>query len=283
MKVYLSVDMEGVACIVNPTQVISPSLGPRSGFMPDSMAYERGRKLLTAEVKAAVEGAYQAGASQVVVNEAHGTMDNILVEDLDPRVRVIAGSPKPLCMVEGLDSSFDAAIFLGYHAPYMTMNGVMGHNFTGVIRINGRVLGEAGINAAAAGCFGVPVVMVTGDRKTTDLAAGIIGPRLVGVAVKEGLGYQAADNLHPQEAQAQIKAGVIKALTLAQKPAPFVLEPPITLEMEFLRPMTGELAALVPGVQRIDTACVRYVSDDFMEIYRLIRLFLNLANVSFAA
>ena len=129
MKVYLSVDMEGVACIVHPVQVIPPSLGPRGGFQPDVIAYERGRKLLTGEVKAAVDGAYEAGATCVVVNEAHGTMHNILVEELDPRVRAIVGSPKPLCMAEGLDSSFDAAIFIGYHAPWMTLNGVMGHNY----------------------------------------------------------------------------------------------------------------------------------------------------------
>jgi D-amino peptidase len=283
MKVYLSVDMEGVACIVNPVQVISPSLGPRSGFMPDALAYERGKKLLTGEVKAAVEGAFQAGAAQVVVNEAHGSMDNILVEDLDPRVRLIAGSPKPLCMVEGLDESFSAAIFLGYHAPFKTLNGVMGHNFTGTIKINGRIFGEAGINAAAAGCFGVPVVMVTGDRQTTNLAVELLGPDLVPVTVKEGLGYMAADNLHPEKAQAQIKAGVLEALAPGKKHQLFTLESPITLEMEFMRPVTGELAALVPGVERIDTACVRYVADDFLDIYRLIRLFLNLANVSFAA
>jgi D-amino peptidase len=268
---------------VNPVQVIPPSIGARGGFNPDALAYERGRKLLTGEVKAAVQGAFEAGASQVVVNEAHGSMHNILVEELDPRVRVVVGSPKPLCMAEGLDASFDATIFIGYHAPWKTLNGVMGHNFTGTVRVNGRILGEAGINAAAAGQFGVPVVMISGDRQTTELAAEIIGPELVQVPVKEGLGYMAANSLHPEEAQAQIKAGVITALTKELKPLPFVLDRPITLDMEFLRPITGELAALVPGVKRIDTARVQYTADDYLEIYRLIRLFLNLANVGLAA
>jgi D-amino peptidase len=283
VKVYFSVDMEGVACIIHPVQVLPPSLGPRGGSQPDALAYERGRKLLTGEVKAAVDGAYEAGATCVVVNEAHGTMHNILVEELDPRVRVIVGSPKPLCMAEGLDSSFDAAIFIGYHAPWKTLNGVMGHNYTGTIRLNGAVLGETGINAAVAGVFGVPVVMVSGDHQTTELAAGLLGPNLVQVPVKEGLGYMAADSLHPQEAQTRIKAGVIEALTKESKPKPYVLAPPITLDMEFLLPVTGELAALVPGVRRIGTDRVEYVTDDYLEAYRLIRLFLNLANVTFAA
>ena len=167
MKVFISVDMEGITGVVN---------WDHTAYGKDS--YERFRRLMTKEADAAAKGAFDAGATEVIINDSHGGMRNIIIEDLDPRVKLITGSSKPLSMMEGIGPDFDAAMFIGYHSRAST-TGVLNHTYTGRVAnfwVSGKCLGETGMNALIAGHYGVPVVFVSGDsvllQKQGTLASG---------------------------------------------------------------------------------------------------------------
>ncbi len=165
MKVFISADMEGISGVTHAEHVLR-----------DGKEHERARKLMTGEVNAAVEGALEAGAAKVVVNDSHGTMRNILPEDLHEEAELVTGAPKPLFMMEGLDSSFKAVFFVGYHGMRGSYPSILEHTYSSRVVydfcVNDKILGETGINAAIAGYYDVPVVLVTGDRKLTEEAEG---------------------------------------------------------------------------------------------------------------
>ncbi|MGH9823509.1 MAG: M55 family metallopeptidase, partial [Blastocatellia bacterium] len=156
LKVYISADMEGVAGV---------STWSVQG-LPPGREYEQFRHLLTKEVNAAIQGAYDAGATEVLVSDGHGDAQNIDVEELDPRVRLIRAWPRPLQMMQSIDDTFDAVVFIGYHAGEGEADAVLAHTFSGkeTVKLNGMIVPEAGFNAAIAGEFGVPVVFISGDQ-----------------------------------------------------------------------------------------------------------------------
>jgi D-amino peptidase len=154
-KVYISVDMEGISGVVGDDQT--------SAGQPE---YNRSRKLMAEDANAAIRGAFAGGATEVVVNDSHGSQRNLLPEDLDPRARLISHSFKRHGMVEGLDETFDAVIFVGYHAKADSPRGLFAHTGSGVVKdviVNGRSAGEGGLNTLMAQWYGVPVVMISGD------------------------------------------------------------------------------------------------------------------------
>ena len=198
-KVYISVDLEGIAGVVANSQT-----------SPTGQNYEWARKLMLAETNAAIDGAFQGGASEVLVNDSHGPQTNLRADELDRRAQLVTGQPKPLGMTQGLDSSFDAAIYIGYHAPGSTANAVHGHTFSSAlktVKLNGKEVGEYGLNAMVAGYWGVPVVFISGDRAAIEMARDFI-PGVDGLIVKEGIGFYAARTMHPLEAREQITVGV---------------------------------------------------------------------------
>ncbi len=212
LKVYISADMEGIAGVVSPDQ-----LGP-TGF-----EYPRFRELMTAEVLAAIEGAREAGAAEILVSDSHGNGLNLLVERLPADVRVIRSWPRPLGMMEGIDSTFGAAIFIGYHAGTTNPAGVRAHtlssaNYAGVA-LNGVEVPEAGLSAAIAGYYGVPIALISGDDVTVEEARKLIGD-VEGVVVKRAISFHAASTLTPPAAQWLIKERVKAALPRIRSATP---------------------------------------------------------------
>ncbi len=266
-KVYISVDLEGIAGVVANSQT-----------SPTGQNYEWARKLMLAETNAAIDGAFQGGASEVLVNDSHGPQTNLRADELDRRAQLVTGQPKPLGMTQGLDSSFDAAIYIGYHAPGSTANAVHGHTFSSAlktVKLNGKEVGEYGLNAMVAGYWGVPVVFISGDRAAIEMARDFI-PGVDGLIVKEGIGFYAARTMHPLEAREQITAGVRAALVKRIVRQPLKLALPITLEIELDELSHADQAELVPGMKRSGRT-VSYTAGDALTIYKVTRIIMALS------
>jgi len=256
-KVFISVDMEGIAGLVS-----SESTG-RSGA-----DYGYFRRIMSAEANAAVLGAFDAGASEVVVRDSHGSARNILPDLLDPRARLIRDwSGGPLVMVEGIDESFDAVVFIGYHARAGTPDAIIDHTMSGNVTdfaINGVSLPEAGINALIAGIYGVPVVFVAGDQAICDQVTELFGT--VGtVAVKKGIGA-ASDGLHPDEANARIRDGVAEAVRSRSQYRPFTMTPPYTLVLKLKSEASIYNGSFFPGARRTGDWELTFTSDDLLQV-----------------
>lgn len=268
LRVYISADMEGITGLTHRSQV------SQSG--PD---YALGRKLMTAEVNTAIAAAFEAGATEVVVNDSHGSQTNLQPDQVDPRAVLITGSPKPFGMMQGIDVSFAAVIFIGYHAQASTVDGVLDHTYSGQlksVRLNGREVGEYGLNAALAGHFGVPVVFLSGDRAVTEQARAFI-PGIEVVAVKEGIGQTAARTLHPEAAREKMAAGIKAALAGRQHVQPVGLSRPVTIEIELATSAQADSAMMVPGMQRVSGRVVSYAAPDMAVAYQISRLVARLA------
>jgi D-amino peptidase len=268
LKVYISADMEGITGIV--------ASGQLGAGRPD---YALGRRLMTAEVNTAIAAAFDAGATEVLVNDSHGNQTNLLPDELDRRAVLITGQPKPFGMAQGIDESFDAAIYIGYHPYASTTDGVLGHTYSGqlkAVRLNGTEVGEYGLNAALAGHFGVPVVFLSGDRAVTEQVSAFI-PGIEVLAVKEGIGVTAARTLHPEEAREKIASGVRAALARRNQIQPVRLSKPITLEVELARAAQADACMLVPGMKRVSGRVVSYTAPDMAVAYKVSRLIAALA------
>lgn len=274
-KVYISVDMEGVAGIVAWDQTGKEGAGE----------YDRARKFMTAEVNAAVEGIIRALPEncpcRIVVNDAHGKMRNLLLEEIHPKALLLTGAPKLLSMMHGIDSSYWAAIFVGYHSMARS-TGVLAHSyFPGVVemKLNGASIGEFGLNAYTAGYFGVPVIAVTGDDAVAREATALV-PQLEAIEVKWAAGRMAALCLPPQESRRRITEGVQKAVRRQlEKGAVAPLLPPeeSVFELTFANPAMADGASLLPGAERVDPLTVAYRSTDYIEAVRAVRAMMALA------
>jgi D-amino peptidase len=273
MRVYISVDMEGIAGVVHEDQT-DPTESRHSG------EYNRFRRLMTNETNAAITGALEAGAKGVLVNDSHWLMRNLLAEELNPAAELLSGGPKRLSMVEGIDGGFDAAMFIGYHARAGTRNATIDHTYTSRVyeaRINGQPVGELGLNAAMAGMYGVPVTLVSGDQALAAEAKALLGAGIETVIVKEAVGRFAAKSLAPAVACERIRAGA--AAALRRKHVPFTFKPPIRLEVDFIVSQMADMAELVPGSSRTGGRAVSYTGDDYREVFRAWRAMYNLASV----
>jgi D-amino peptidase len=266
MKVYISCDMEGISGVVAGKQTEM-----------NGEEYKRAQKLMTGEVNAAIEGALAGGATEILVNDSHGSMRNILIEELNPSAQLISGSPKPLSMMQGIDASFDAAFFIGYHAQAGTAYSVLDHTYSGIVyqvSLNDQPVGETGLNAALAGYFGVPVVLVTGDKLLVEEAKALLGT-VEGVAVKESYGRYAARSLVPEAVHDHIRQAAQSALSKGGKP--FVVEPPITLAVDFTSSAHLDMAELIPGTRRTSGRHIEYTHDDLLTVFEVWRAMLKLA------
>ena len=275
VRVYISVDMEGIAGVVHEAQT-DPS-DPAC-----AAEYARFRRLMTAEANAAVEGAVAAGATRVLVNDSHWFMRNLLAEELHQAAELVAGDPKPRSMVQGIDEpeGFDAALFVGYHARAGTRNAILDHTYADRIyevRLNGKPVGELGINAALAGVSGVPVALVSGDSALAAEAKDLLGDGVSTVIVKEAVSRHAARSVAPAVACRMIRDEATRALQ--RKHAPFVLPAPIALEVDFAQTIHADMAALCPGATRTAGRTVAFSHADYREVFRVWRVLLNLSAV----
>ncbi|MDX6357635.1 MAG: D-amino peptidase [Nocardioidaceae bacterium] len=266
MKVYISVDMEGVAGIVAWEQCLA-----------GGDDYALGRGLLVGEVNAAIEGCVDAGATDILVNDAHSAMRNLPPDALGAGASYLSGRFKPLYMMEGLDASYDAVVLLGYHAA-MATPGVLSHTYNpraiAQVTLNGTVTGEAGLNALVAQHHGVPVAVITGDQYVGPEAAPFC-PGIEAVEVKRSVSRFAAEHLHPDLARERIREGVAAALGSAHSPPAIPL--PATIEVELLSPDLAEQATWIAGVTRLDGRTVSFTDDDPL---RLFRIFITLVHLT---
>ncbi len=245
--------------------------------------YERARGWMVRDVNAAIEGALAGGATEIVVNDAHESMRNLIIEDLHPAAQLVSGHSKPVSMMWGIDSSFAAALLVGYHARVGDPQGVINHTYSGAIvtalRLNGREMGEVALSAAVAGHFRVPVGLVTGDSAVVREAQEALGD-IETVAVKEGIGRYAALCLHPTEARKRIRAAAERALRRAYELRPVVLTPPVELELRFPRTPMADECELIPHVRRVDGFTVSYRADDVLQAYKLLQALVELADAA---
>lgn len=262
LKVYISADLEGVVGVVTGDQ-----LGP-GGF-----EYGRFRQFMTNEVNAAIAAARAMGATEILVSDSHGNGENLLMEQLPPDIQLVRAWPRPLMMMEGIDESFDAAIFIGYHASTTNPEGVRAHTISSAsltaVRINGVEMMEASINAAIAGDFGVPVVMISGDDATVEEAQRVIGD-MEGAIVKWNYGFHSARTIMPEASYALIGDRVRAALGRLDDFEPYVMDGPVQLDISFKNYMPAEVMAYLPNVDRVDAHTVRFVGRDMTEVSKFI-------------
>ena len=268
MRVYMSVDMEGCTGIVTREEV-----------EPGAAHYARGRRLMTGDVNAAIEGAVAGGATEILVNDAHWNMDNLTVEEIHPSARLIRGGHKPLGMMEGVQKGLDAVFFIGYHAR-AGQSGVLSHTMLGRdvyrISLNGEEASEARLNAATAGIFDIPVVLVCGDSLLCEEVDGFLR-QAVKVATKRSLGRFNAECLPAEESWRLIREGAREALEKAGSAQPYRLGPSYRIEVEFTGTTMADVAAFIPGVVRTDPRTVVYETEDYLSLVRLLRAWMLLA------
>jgi D-amino peptidase len=228
---------------------------------------------MTNEVVAAIEAAREAGATEIVVSDSHGNGENLLIERLPADIELVRAWPRPLMMMEGIDETFDAVIFIGYHSSTTNTAGVRAHTISSAnltaVRLNGVEMLEASINAAIAGDLGVPVVMISGDDAVVDEARSVIGD-MEGAVVKWSLGFHSARTMMPEPAYALIRERVRAALGRLDDFRPYTLEGPVELEISFKNYMPAELMAYLPNVERVDAHTIRFVGRDMTEISKFI-------------
>jgi D-amino peptidase len=285
MKVLISADMEGTAGIVDRAHTAIPDRGPLTGIQHNAAEYDWARRLMTEEVNAAAAGAFEGGAKDVWITDAHGSMRNLLPLALHRDARYVSGSPKTLCMLEGLDETFGAVLFTGYHGSAGTPASVLAHTYIGIIqdvRLNGVSMGEYGINAAVAGHFNVPVALVSGDNTVVAQAQALLGSDVVGVEVKRGLSTTAAVHLHPEKAREAIRAGAAEAVRRAPRLRPYRVSTPVRLEVDIVGPDLTDLASLLPGVVRAGPRSVAYDGPDILTMFKAWRAMLNVMMTRFA-
>lgn len=269
LKVYISVDMEGITGVVSSDQV--------SGTGVD---YGMARRWMTEDVNAAVLGALDAGATEIIVNDSHGDMRNIIAGDLHPSASLISGTPKPLGMMEGIDASADAVVFIGYHAKAGTADAVLDHTISSAtvysIRINGIEMPELGINALVAGAYNVPVVAISGDKAVCGQAKELLGFHVRTAQVKESIGRYAAKHLSFENARKLIRQQVKEGVEKRKESKVYKLAPPYRAELTYLRSSQADNAMMVPGVKRIGARSVEIQSDDYLVLCRFLRGLISL-------
>jgi D-amino peptidase len=267
-KVYISVDMEGISGIADPSQL---SLG-----QPE---YGRYRKLMAADVNAAIAGAVRGGAGEIVVNDSHGSMRNLALEDLDPPARLISHSFKAYGMMEGLDETFDAVYFVGYHAQAGSPVGFAAHTGSGVVRdlrVNGRSVGEAGLNALLAAWYGVPVVFGSGDQ----VAAAQIrnaAPQAHVVVTKQAINSRAVELRPLQLAHDEIAREAAEAVKAARRGAPR-REGSYRVELQFNGTAQAEIAEALPQIERLAPDTLAFTTTSMPHAYRVIRILYRYIN-----
>ena len=267
LKIYISADMEGVVGTVTGEQ-----LGP-SGF-----EYERARRWMTEEVIAAIRGARAAGATEIVVSDSHGNGQNLLLDELPEDITLIRSWPRPLAMMAGIDESFDGAIFIGYHSSTDNSAGVRAHTMSSArltsVKLNGVPVPETGLNAAVAGQFGVPVIMLSGDDVIATEATDLLGD-LETAVVKTAYGFHSAETLMPGAAYRLIEETAERAVRRIDEFEPWNLGGPIELEVSMKHYRPVEVLGYLEIVERIDSHTIRYRGADMVAVSNFLTFLLN--------
>jgi D-amino peptidase len=267
LKIYISADMEGVVGVVTDAQ-----LGP-SGF-----EYQRAREFMTEEVKAAVEAASEAGATEILISDSHGNGQNLLIEKLPRNITLVRAFPRPMMMMQGIDETFDGVIFLGYHTGTTNPQGVRAHTMSSAsladVRLNGISMPEAGVNAAIAGHFNVPVIMISGDDAIVKEATALLG-NIEGAVVKWAYGFHSARTLMPEAAYQLIREKVKQAIGRIKDFKPYKLRTPIQLDVRFKNYRPSEVLSYLPIVERTDSHSIKFVGKDMIEVSKFLEFIMT--------
>ncbi|HZD58583.1 MAG TPA: M55 family metallopeptidase [Anaerolineales bacterium] len=273
MNILIAADMEGISGVVNWDQV-----------SPGHSEYERFRKIMTSDVNAAIEGALQAGAGEIVVADGHAGGDNLLLEDLNPQARLNSGNSAPFAMLQGIDANTGGVLLIGYHACAGSKNAVLDHTWSSArvanLWLNHKLMGEIGLNAALCGHFDAPVLMVSGDQTACGEARALLGGIVV-VVVKQATGRTSAECLPVQLSQQNIceaAAKAVRQLTDGKAPDPFKLSEPITVTVEFLNSLMAEQASRLPGAERLDGRRIEFSAEDMPHAYTAFQAAVDLAS-----
>lgn len=262
VKIYISADMEGVVGVVTGEQ-----LGPQ-GF-----EYARFREFMTQEVNAAIEGALAGGATEIVVGDSHGNGQNLLIEKLPRDVLLVRSWPRPLGMMQGIDETFAGAMFIGYHTATTSLTGVRAHTLSSArladVRLKGKSVSEAGLSAAIAGHFNVPIILVSGDdavvKETTDLLGNIEG-----AVVKWASGFHSAKTMTPEASYQLIRSKAQQAVRRISEFKPYKLAGPIELDVRFKNYRPSEVLSYLSIVERTDAHSIRFVGKDIIEVSKFL-------------
>ncbi len=260
LKIYISIDMEGLTGVVTDQQ-----LGP-SGF-----EYQRFRQFMTDELLAAIEGARAAGATEILVSDSHGNGQNVFIEQLPDNIQIVRSWPRPLGMMAGIDETFDGAVFIGYHSSTTNKRGVRAHTMSSTnitdVKLNGISVPEAVINAAIAGHFGVPVIMISGDDAIVEEARSHLGD-IEGAVVKWAISFHSARTMTPAAGASLIREKVKTAVARLAEFKPYLLDGDITFDVSLKHYRPVELLGYLPVVERIDSHTIRYVGEDMVDVSR---------------
>ena len=266
-KIYISADMEGVVGVVTNEQ-----LGPQ-GF-----EYQRFREFMTQDVNAAIEAAFEGGATEVVVSDSHGNGQNLLLEKLPRNITLVRSWPRPLMMMQGIDETFAGAIFIGYHTGTTNPQGVRAHTISSArladVQLQGRSVSEAGINAAIAGHFNVPVIMVSGDDAVVKETTNLLGD-VEGAVVKWSLGFHSAKTIMPEAAYLLIREKVKKAMGRIKDFKPYILKAPIRLDVRFKNYRPSEVLSYLNVVERTDAHSIRFTGRDIIEVSKFLEFIMT--------
>jgi D-amino peptidase len=262
LKLYISSDMEGVAGVCAWQQVDART--PHA-------EYATYRRYYTQEVRSAIDGARAAGTGDILVNDSHGPMRNLLFDELPNDIRVIFGNRKPFSMVQDADATYSGAFFIGYHGAIGDANAVLCHTYTPSIiyevYVNGVRCSEATLNAALLGYHRVPLLLVTGDRTTVEGIQAQM-PWVRGVIIKESLSMFSANSIVPAAAQRKIRVEAERAIAEAASAKPYIFEPPITLEVQLATVEQADLVATIPSFERTGSRRIRFTHNDYPTIFK---------------
>jgi D-amino peptidase len=267
LKIYISADMEGITGVVTGEQ-----LGP-TGF-----EYARFREFMTQEVNAAIEAARAAGATDIVVSDSHGNGQNLLLEKLPRDILLIRSWPRPLMMMQGIDETFAGVIFIGYHTATTNSQGVRAHTISSArladVRLKGVSVSEAGLNAAIAGQFNVPVIMVSGDDAVVKETQALLG-NVEGAVVKWASGFHSAKTLMPEAGQQLIREKVKNAMARIKDFKPYKLAAPVQLDVRFKNYRPSEVLSYLSVVERVDAHTIRYVGKDMIDVAKFLEFIMT--------
>ncbi|UCH36878.1 MAG: M55 family metallopeptidase [Candidatus Bathyarchaeota archaeon] len=270
LKIFISVDMEGISGIVH---------GIQTG--QDQLDYGKGRTLMVGDVNAAIDGVLEYADAEITVADGHGGMKNIQPQDLRSVATLVRGTPKPLSQMAGIDESYDAALFIGYHSMKGTLHGIISHTFSGrtihSLVVNGHEIGETAMNAAIAGYYQVPLVFVSGDLAVTREAKKI-NPNITTVAVKEAIGRTSAKCIHPEIARNRIQNGVAAALKQRKTIDPFTFQPPIKMQVTYTNALLADAVEFMPSAKRKNGRTIEFVLDDYLKAFGAFRASVYIAS-----
>lgn len=266
-KIYFSVDMEGIGAIVSKAQTST------TGF-----EYASGRKLMTDEVNAVIEGCLEAGAGEIVVADSHGNTQNIIPDEINEAALLIRSFPRALLQMEGIDNTFDGAIFIGYHPMEGTPKANLSHTITGSfeeLKINGMPVSEAIFNAAVAGHFNVPLIMIAGDQNVVKEATQTFGP-VETVQTKESLGWLSAKARNPKIICRELKEKSRKAVLRIKEFKPYIINPPIRMELSFKDIADAEATSYLPWVKRTAGKTIAFETQNILDVCHFLTALLSI-------